>query len=883
MRTAFFLLLASQAVAAAPFRLDFLPAPSASGFHNSSLWSWGGGVVAAEGAYHLFASAFVGGCGLSSWGSNSVAIHAVGASPLGPFSLVERALPYYHHNVAPIVAPDGTFLLFAIGMVPDPQPASCADAPLLQHGFESVEAWSATSVHGPWTPVPGSVNGRNLFNGTNPAPAFHPSNNGTLYVMSHNSGSMLVSEAPSWRGPYAPPRPVFSFEDGTWVGEDPFLWWDSTRAVWRVLYHAYDKSDTAHQFSVGGYAESQGQDIFGAWSVQSHSTPAFTTNFTAFLHGDSGPVATTTFGRRERPKLYLDPATGAPAVLYTGVCPQGSSDCFTTAAPIAPAAVSSSARLPAPPAAPPQALVWPFHGTSGANGLGGWASSEVPIGAHLPFGGMRLGPDTTVCWEGVDWWWRYNHYGGYFYNDSCIRAFSHTHVQGAGLADAGAVGVMVSRALPVLSTLPTPLNPAPYRVSLNHSSEVSRPGFYAVDLPEVASRAELTVSGLRSGLHRYTCHSDGRQSPCVLLIDACHRDHDDPCGPAAVSLDGGQLLVNATENGSFGSDCGGVPVHLTFSITASSPNGTAVPVMSSGRWCDGALAPGDGTSASTGASGSLGAFFSFAAPPSGAVEILVRVALSHVSPAGAQANLVAEQSSLTLPFDDAAAQAYAAWGAALSAIVVNDVGYTAADTRAHWRALAADAAAHGGASERMRALHTPSGAGGRGAAAAADANAAARAAARAHLLQQRSKRAAPLLPTAEEEEALITSFLAASPNPAFAQASWDTSLPGLGIPAAPRGLPPSERLASFYSSLYHALAAPTTYSDFDGSYKGLDGAIHRATWPGGAWLSDLSLWDVYRSQTPLLALLAPAAASNLFFSAMADFNASGRPPHWVFA
>jgi putative alpha-1,2-mannosidase len=61
------------------------------------------------------------------------------------------------------------------------------------------------------------------------------------------------------------------------------------------------------------------------------------------------------------------------------------------------------------PVPSPVDSVWPFHGTSGAGGLGGWASSEVPIGASVPFGGLRLGPDTTVCWGGADWWWKFNH------------------------------------------------------------------------------------------------------------------------------------------------------------------------------------------------------------------------------------------------------------------------------------------------------------------------------------------------------------------------------------------------------------------------------------------------------------------------------------------
>lgn len=324
-------------------QFDFLPAPSSSGFRNSSLSSWGGGVVFADGLYHLFASAFLNGCGLGSWGSNSMAIHATSSSPEGPFAFVERALPYYHHNVYPIAAPDGTFLIFSIGMVPDPVPSKCSDPPpLLTHGFESIEAWSSTSVNGPWEPVAGNVNGRNLFNGTNPAPAFDPSNNGTIYVMSHNNGAMTLSIAPHWSGPYSPPFPLFSYEDGNYVGEDPFLWWDANFknreggvGAWRVLYHMYDSTDTHHQFAVGGYAESSGASIYKGWVVQSYTTPAYTTNITSYVQGSSGPSVTTTMARRERPKLHFDPVTGEPKVLYTGVCPQGSDTCFTSAVPIA--------------------------------------------------------------------------------------------------------------------------------------------------------------------------------------------------------------------------------------------------------------------------------------------------------------------------------------------------------------------------------------------------------------------------------------------------------------------------------------------------------------------------------------------------------------------
>ena len=81
--------------------------------------------------------------------------------------------------------------------------------------------------------------------------------------------------------------------------------------------------------------------------------------------------------------------------------------------------------------------------------------------------------------------------------------------------------------------------------------------------------------------------------------------------------------------------------------------------------------------------------------------------------------------------------------------------------------------------------------------------------------------------------------------------------------------------------LYHALISPTTFSDADGSYIGMDGAIHRAR--GYTQYADFSGWDVYRSQMPLLALIAPHVASDIATSLIADARDSGWLPKWSVA
>ena len=65
------------------------------------------------------------------------------------------------------------------------------------------------------------------------------------------------------------------------------------------------------------------------------------------------------------------------------------------------------------------------------------------------------------------------------------------------------------------------------------------------------------------------------------------------------------------------------------------------------------------------------------------------------------------------------------------------------------------------------------------------------------------------------------------------------------------------------STVYRAYKAPTNYSEADGAYLGLDGAVHAASSPGTAFLSDLSEWDIARTQASWLALTAPEISADL--------------------
>lgn len=108
------------------------------------------------------------------------------------------------------------------------------------------------------------------------------------------------------------------------------------------------------------------------------------------------------------------------------------------------------------------------------------------------------------------------------------------------------------------------------------------------------------------------------------------------------------------------------------------------------------------------------------------------------------------------------------------------------------------------------------------------------------------------------------------------RAAWDAEL---GRVAVRGGTAADTR--TFYTMLYHALLAPNVFSDVDGAYAGMDGAVHTAD--GFTKYANVSGWDVYRTQLPLLAMLDPQRTSHLVRSLLADAAESGWLPRWPVA
>ncbi|EPH40729.1 putative glycosidase [Streptomyces aurantiacus JA 4570] len=86
---------------------------------------------------------------------------------------------------------------------------------------------------------------------------------------------------------------------------------------------------------------------------------------------------------------------------------------------------------------------------------------------------------------------------------------------------------------------------------------------------------------------------------------------------------------------------------------------------------------------------------------------------------------------------------------------------------------------------------------------------------------------------------------------------------------------------TFYSSLYRSFLAPNIGSDVDGRYTGWDQKTHRTADHGGStYYQNWSLWDTYRTQAQLLALLAPRESRDMALSVLRIDAESGWLPKW---
>ena len=111
-------------------------------------------------------------------------------------------------------------------------------------------------------------------------------------------------------------------------------------------------------------------------------------------------------------------------------------------------------------------------------------------GPTVPFGMVQLSPD-----NGLPGWDRI---AGYYYPDSTIAGFSHTHLTGTGAGDLYDISFM-----PVTRPWKEAGQPLGIHSSFSHDDEEAAAGYYRVMLKDYGINVELTATE-RCGIQRYT-------------------------------------------------------------------------------------------------------------------------------------------------------------------------------------------------------------------------------------------------------------------------------------------------------------------------------------------------------------------------------------------
>ena len=90
-----------------------------------------------------------------------------------------------------------------------------------------------------------------------------------------------------------------------------------------------------------------------------------------------------------------------------------------------------------------------------------------------------------------------------------------------------------------------------------------------------------------------------------------------------------------------------------------------------------------------------------------------------------------------------------------------------------------------------------------------------------------------------------------------------------------------DKLAIFYTALYHTMMQPNIAQDLDGKYRGRDNQIHEAE--GFDYYTVFSLWDTFRGAHPLYTLIDKKRTSDYVNTFIKQYEQGGRLPVWELA
>jgi predicted alpha-1,2-mannosidase len=102
-----------------------------------------------------------------------------------------------------------------------------------------------------------------------------------------------------------------------------------------------------------------------------------------------------------------------------------------------------------------------------------------------------------------------------------------------------------------------------------------------------------------------------------------------------------------------------------------------------------------------------------------------------------------------------------------------------------------------------------------------------------------------------------------------AREKWENALDAFAVET-----PDNNLKQTFYTALYHTMIAPTLLSDGDGRFRGPDGNVHQTK--GYDYYTEMSLWDIFRAEAPLLTLTQPARVNDFVDTMLAHYKIFGQ-------
>lgn len=288
----------------------------------------------------------------------------------------------------------------------------------------------------------------------------------------------------------------------------------------------------------------------------------------------------------------------------------------------------------------------------GTGGFPAWICGMNFPGATVPFGMVRLSPETMSLLPedssflpdapGLNT-------SGYYYGDNRMLGFSHTRLAGTGATDGG-------------HFLFTPTSKQPNDINyqkdfyhhFSHADETAFPGYYSVKFKDENIFSELSTTE-RIGVHRYTFSKESNKSILVKITNTTGNNSAKD-GMTIIDPEKNELSGTVRTFGSFGRRYGGQKVFFVAKFDQS--------FSDYGIW--------DGTKFTKNKTNAKGdeliVNLSFDGNSS-SQTVNVKVGISYVSIENARLNLESEVGNLS--FDETVENAKAKWEGKFSLIKIN--------------------------------------------------------------------------------------------------------------------------------------------------------------------------------------------------------------------